>query len=125
MKCVPPYVQQASNHSHNVTPKALFLSEPIYTKLILMLIVLFIDLCYTSIDIFFSVFYLLNYGPFIFATGSVQLLGRIHPLTGPKGAYRTHEPVIFLGLFHNPSVVRRGRTGRSVLAATFLLRHVW
>ena len=53
MKCVPPYVQQASNHSHNVTPKALFLSEPIYTKLILMLLVLFIDLCYISVDCFF------------------------------------------------------------------------
>ena len=53
MQGVPPYVQQASNHSHNVTPKALFLSEPIYTKLILMLIVLFIDLCYISVDSFF------------------------------------------------------------------------
>ena len=56
MKGVPPYVQQPSNHSHNVTPKALFLSEPIYTKLILMLIVLFIDLCYISVDSFFFCF---------------------------------------------------------------------
>ena len=116
MKCVPPYVQQASNHSHNVTPKALFLSEPIYTKLILMLIVLFIDLCYISVDSFFLIFICWIMGPSFLLYDSCSFSDVYTLSNGSKTAPIEPVSLLFFTNFSPNHVLSvHGRSGRSTL----------